>query len=334
LFAQPANAASQRFWFMLRDLMRFYTDAPRDAQPVENEEITLGEYLRAQRYGAAFIVDHLLPIAGANWSPLGGEVLSYPASAFIRFQLSHSMLKRKSRPTWRTIRGGSGRYVEKLRQAILGHVRTGTPVRQIRRRPDAIELSGIGSNEIYDQVVIATHADQALKILVDPCPIESAVLRSFRYRSNRGVLHSDAAMMPKLRRAWARWNYLGYRGDLETSCTATHWINPSQAIPEPTPLFVTVNPSGDLNDARVIHEQVYQHPVFDLAALRAQRGMWLTQGVRRTWYCGAYLGSGFHEDAIQLGLHVAEVLGGLQRPWQVENQSNRLPGAPTLGPPS
>lgn len=331
LFAQPRNALSPRFWSMLRDLLRFYANASRDAGEQDIADIALGDYLRAGRYGEAFLDDHLLPMAAAIWSAPCAEIMSYPAAAFLRFQHNHGLLKLADRPIWRTIRGGSARYVDKLSAAFSGRIRTGTPVRRISRAAATVELAGNGWSEQFDHVVIATHADQALAMLADPSPTESVVLRRFRYSENRAVLHSDDGMMPKSRRAWASWNHLGHRSRPDAACTVTYWMNRLQNLPREQQFFVTLNPPDELHEGVIVHEEVYQHPIFDAAALRAQSELWLCQGMRRTWYCGAYFGSGFHEDGLQSGLHVAEALGGVRRPWTVADPSGRLPVAPSLG---
>ena len=326
LFAQRGNLLRPRFWSMLQDITRFYRNASRDAVADHGHDLSLHEYLAAGRYGSAFRDDHLLPMAAAIWSAPCAEILTYPAAAFLRFQHNHGLLKLTDRPVWRTIDGGSAAYVRKLREAVAGEIRTGAPVREVRRRPNDVMLAGEGWSESFDHVVFATHADQALALLADAGTAERAVLGSFRYSCNRAVLHSDTALMPKRRRAWASWNHLGDRSRPDAPCVVTYWMNRLQALPGERPLFVTLNPPETLRADTILHEEVYEHPLFDARALAAQARLWSLQGMRRSWFCGAHLGSGFHEDGLQAGLAVAEILGGVRRPWQVEDESGRLPG--------
>lgn len=327
LFAQRGNLVRPRFWSMLQDLTRFYRNASRDAVTGGAAGLSLGDYLAAGRYGEAFRDDHLLPMAAAIWSAPCAEILSYPAAAFLRFHHNHGLLKLTDRPVWRTVTGGSEVYVRKLRAAFSGEARIGAPVRQVRRGPNDVVLTGEGWSESFDQVVFACHADQTLALLADAGTAETQALGAFRYSRNRAVLHGDAALMPKRRRAWASWNHLGERARPDAACAVTYWMNRLQGLPESQPLFVTLNPPETLRAETILHEEVYEHPLFDAAALGAQESLWALQGARRSWFCGAYFGSGFHEDGLQAGLAVAEALGGVRRPWQVRDESGRIPAS-------
>lgn len=330
LFAQRSNLVRPRFWAMLQDITRFYRHASRDALAGGAAGISLGDYLAAGGYGAAFRDDHLLPMAAAIWSAPCSEILSYPAAAFLRFHHNHGLLQLSDRPVWRTVTGGSSVYVERLRAAFSGEVRAGTPVRQVRRGANAVALAGDGWAETFDQVVFAGHADQTLAMLADPSQAESQALGAFRYSRNRAVLHGDETLMPKRRRAWASWNHIGHRAQPDSACAVTYWMNRLQGLPEVQPFFVTLNPPDTLRDGSILHEEIYEHPLFDAAALDAQERLWSLQGARRSWFCGAYFGSGFHEDGLQAGLAVAEALGGVRRPWNVRNESSRIPILPRL----
>ncbi|KRE00819.1 NADH-ubiquinone oxidoreductase subunit 6 [Bosea sp. Root670] len=330
LFAQRSNLVRPRFWAMLQDITRFYRNASRDTLAGGAADISLGDYLAAGGYGAAFRDDHLLPMAAAIWSAPCSEILSYPAAAFLRFHHNHGLLQLAGRPIWRTVTGGSGVYVQKLRTAFSGEVRLGSPVRQVRRGTNDVVLTGDGWNETFDQVVFASHADQTLAMLADPDQAEVETLGAFRYSRNRAVLHGDEALMPKRRRAWASWNHIGDRARPDAACAVTYWMNRLQGLPNEPPLFVTLNPPDTLRADTVLHEDIYDHPLFDAAALDAQQRLWWLQGTRRSWFCGAYLGSGFHEDGLQAGLAVAEELGGVRRPWRVRNESGRIPIGPRL----
>ncbi|PTM40028.1 FAD-dependent oxidoreductase [Bosea sp. 124] len=325
LFAQPRNLLSPRFWSMLQGIRRFYREGTEDSQATPMSALSLGDYLAAGRYGTAFRDDHLLPMAAAIWSAPCAEILSYPAAAFLRFHHNHGLLRLTDRPVWRTVSGASAVYVAKLREAFIGEIRTGTPVRQVRRQPNDVTLIGEGWSERFDEVVFACHADQALALLGDPSASETALLGAFRYSRNRAVLHGDAALMPKRRRAWASWNHLGDRSRPDEACAVTYWMNRLQALPTARPLFLTLNPPAALRGDAILHEETYEHPLFDAAALGAQARLWSLQGVRRSWFCGAHFGAGFHEDGLQAGLAVAEALGGVRRPWDVADESGRIP---------
>lgn len=325
LFAQRRNLLSPRFWAMLRGITRFYRDASRDALAGNAAEISLGDYLAAGGYGTAFRDDHLLPMAAAIWSAPCSEILSYPAAAFLRFHHNHGLLQLTGRPVWRTVTGGSAVYVERLRNAFSGEIRVAATVRQVRRRANDVVLAGDGWSERFDQVVFATHADQALALLADPGTAEAAALGAFRYSRNRAVLHADPGLMPRRRQAWASWNHIGGGTRPDAPCAVTYWMNRLQALPGERPLFVTLNPPDKLRPDSILHEESYDHPLFDAAALDAQARLWSLQGARRSWFCGAYFGAGFHEDGLQAGLAVAEALGGVRRPWRVRDESGRIP---------
>ncbi len=328
LFAQPGNAFSPRFWGMLRDLMRFYRQAPRDAAGLERELVSLGAYLAKGGYGAGFVQDHLLPMAAAIWSTPAAEVGGYPATAFIRFCENHGLLQLANRPVWRTVVGGSSAYIPKLTAPYAENIRLGCGVAGLRRHADHVHLrDSHGDTARYDAVVIASHAPQALAMLEDPSDAERALLGSIRTAPNRVVLHRDAGLMPRRRRAWASWNYLGQP---DGSLCVTYWMDHLMGLTGPRQHFVTLNPPG--TPAETLHEESLAHPQFDAAALRAQRALWSLQGTRRTWFCGAWFGAGFHEDALQAGLAVAEQLGGLRRPWAVPPGAARIHAPPALVP--
>lgn len=321
LLAQPVNALRPRFWSMLRDLLRFYSEAPRDAASLERDLISLDTYLARQGYGPGFVQDHLLPMAAAIWSTPAAEVGAYPATAFIRFCENHGLLQLRGRPVWRTVTGGSRAYVERLAASFRDSVRLGCSVETIRRDADGVRVrDALGRDDRFDDVVIATHAPQALAMLADPSDSERALLGALRTAPNRVVLHRDPRYMPRRRAAWASWNYVG-RAD--GGLCVTYWMDLLQRLPTADgPHFVTLNPPED--PAHILHEEAFAHPQFDAAAIRAQRALWTLQGTRRTWYCGAWFGAGFHEDGLQAGLAVAEHLGGVRRPWSVPAGSSRI----------
>ncbi len=331
LFAQPRNFVSPRFWSMLRDLLRFYRDAPRDIATLGIEH-RLGDYLRMRRYGAAFIEDHLLPMAAAIWSTSVGQIADHPASSFIRFCDNHGLLRLRDRPDWRTVVGGSRTYVDRLTSRYNDRIRLGRGARIIERLPDGIRIRDeAGAETRHDHVVIAAHADEALAMLADPSREETAFLGAMRYGENETVMHSDPGLMPQRRKSWASWNYLGTRGS--GALCVTYWMNRLQGLPEEFPVFVTLNPHRPPAPEHVFHRETYMHPIFDGAAMHAQRSLGSLQGQRRSWFCGAYFGSGFHEDGLSAGLAVAEALGGVERPWKAAPEKIRLPAfSPVLTP--
>jgi predicted NAD/FAD-binding protein len=328
LFAQKRNLVSPRFWRMIVDLVRFYRRAPRDLPNLG--DISLGAYLDRLGLGAAFRNDHLYPMAAAIWSTPVAQIPDYPAAAFIRFCDNHGLLNLGARPPWRTVEGGSRAYVERLSAPLAGRIRIHTPVRAVRRLPHGVDVVTDHGVQRFDHVVIATHGDLALAMLADADGEERRVLGAFGYRPNMAVLHSDPALMPKRRRVWSAWNYTAVGGakmggkDL-AALSVTYWMNCLQSwLPEDLPLFLTLNPPVQPDPALVHARIAYDHPVFDAAAGNAQSELWSLQGRRRTWFCGAHFGAGFHEDGLQAGLAVAEALGGVRRPWDVADESARI----------
>ncbi len=321
LFAQKSNLLRPRFWAMLADLLRFYR-ATRDNQAVlADDTTTLGDYLDAQGYGAGFQRDHILPMAAAIWSTPSARARDYPLSAFIRFCTNHGLLQITGRPVWRTVTGGSIAYVSRLAAPLAQCIRMQTPVRAVIRGINGVIVhTGDGDSTRHDHVVIATHADTALALLDAPSPRETALLGAFGYTRNQAVLHQDASLMPRRRGVWAAWNFIS--GDDNAAPCVTYWMNRLQGLDPATPLFLTLNPPRE--PAGVLHRESYAHPLFDAAAVRAQRALWSLQGQRRTWFCGAHFGAGFHEDGLQSGLAVAEALGGVRRPWTVADESGRI----------
>lgn len=317
------NLISPRFWSMTWDLLRFYRSAPLQLLAARDEMISLGDYLNRHSYGDAFQRDHLLPQAAAIWSASMSDIHQYPARAFVRFFENHGLLKLKGRPKWRTVEGGSRAYVEKLTAPFAARARLNTGAVSVRRDGGGVWVRDAqGHVARYDDVVIATHGDEALAMLEDPTPAERDLLGAFKYAKNRAVLHTDPAFMPRRAPLWASWNYVGDNPD--GGCVVTYWMNKLQNIECDEQIFLTLNPRTEPDPSTVLYETNYDHPLFDAAAIQAQERLWSLQGVRNTWFCGAHFGSGFHEDGLQAGLAVAEQLGGVRRPWAVENESSRI----------
>ena len=323
LLAQKRNAIRPRFWAMLSDLLRFYRNAPRDL-PVMGD-ISLDDYLSRNHYGPAFRDDHLYPMAAAIWSTPAMEVGRYPAAHFIKFCSNHGLLLLRNRPVWRTVVGGAQEYVKRITAPFADRIRLSTPVKTISRIPGYIEIAGeSGKFERFDDVVIATHADQALAMLSDATRAERRILGAFAYTKNRAVLHTDSSFMPRRRAAWSSWNYVADTRAGTGQPSITYWMNRLQPLGDTPDTFVTLNPVREPEQEKIIAEETYHHPVFDAGTEQMRQELWALQGLRNTWFCGAYFGSGFHEDGLQAGLAVAEDLGGVKRPWQVAEDSGRI----------
>jgi predicted NAD/FAD-binding protein len=326
MLGQRRNILRPRFWAMLKDVRRFYRDAPTFIANKNIGHWSLGYFLNAQGYSQPFINDHLLPMGAAIWSASAADMLDFPAAAFIRFFDSHGLLEIVNRPVWRTIDGGSREYVKRLTNCYRDSVLLGTPVKSVHRQYGGVFVEcDNGRRRRFDHVVVASHADQALGLLADADTQERQCLSAVRYSVNRAVLHSDTRLMPKRRRVWSSWNYLqSQHGSGETSLCVSYWMNRLQGIDPSQPLFVTLNPHIEPDAKHIIREFFYEHPLFDRSALAAQQHLWSLQGQRNTWFCGSYFGYGFHEDALQSGLAVAEAVGDVRRPWTVAGESDRI----------
>lgn len=320
----PRTILNPRFWSVVREVVRFYTTAPEAMRQMANQGMSLGEFLDACGYDAAFQLDHILPQAAAIWSCSVHEIRDYPAASFIAFCDSHGLMRFSKRPKWRTVEGGSRTYVAAIEADFPGEVRRKAGVTAVRRLGGRVEVKDAsGAVDLFDEIVLACHADQALRMLADPSHDEQVVLSCFRYTQNLVSLHSDRRMMPSRRHWWSSWNYMGHTGD-HSEATVSYWMNLLRRLPVERDLFVTLNPASRFELEGELMRETYEHPVFDGPAVEAQRRLWSLQGERGTWFCGAYFGAGFHEDGLQAGLAVAETLGGVRRPWIVPNESGRI----------
>ena len=314
-FGQLRNLASVSHWMLLKEINRFFRSASRRIA-LYHPDTPLGEFLARERFSHEFIHDHIMPMGAAIWSTSAREMLDFPARTFIDFYANHGLLQFKNRPDWNTVLGGSRSYVERLVADGSFDTVLNADIASIIRRPDRIQLeTADGVTRLFDHVVMATHADQALKLLGDAEGAERNLLEAFPYQENIAVLHRDARWMPKRNRIWSSWNYIksGDRDDSELC--VTYWMNRLQSLPTRENLFVTLNPTADIRPETIEKSMAFDHPVFNADSFRAQENMFALQGYRRTWYCGSYLGHGFHEDGIASGLAVAEQLGGIARPW-------------------
>jgi predicted NAD/FAD-binding protein len=321
LFAQRRNLLRPRFLKMLSEILRFHREAPMLLQD-HGAEISLGDYLGQRHYGNAFVHDYLVPMGAAIWSTDPARLFDFPARFFVRFLHNHGMLTVHDRPVWRVIRGGSARYVERLAAPWRDRVRLGTPVEQVRRLPDGVQLAVRGGPlERYDHVFLACHADQALALLADPTPEERAVLGALPYQRNEAVLHTDTTLLPRSRRAWAAWNY--HCGADDARVALTYNMNILQGLQTRSTYCVTLNATAQIDPARILRRVDYEHPLYTPAGVAAQRrhaeisAAPRTHG--RTHYCGAYWGYGFHEDG------VASAHAALRRFDEVHDAQRDLP---------
>lgn len=333
LLAQPTLLLKPRFWRMLRDLLRFYREAPK--QIPADGRMTLGEYLEEHGYSREFIEDHLLPFGAAIWSTPKSLMLDYPAASFIRFCSNHGLLQVNNRPQWRTVSRGSQSYVKAVADAIgSDSILTGFSVEGIERRHDGVSIRAEDGRSVQaDDLVLATHADQALACLDEPSAEEISLLAPFRYEANHAYLHTDISYLPKRKRAWCAWNYVEKGNGDSQRVSLSYWMNRLQNLEGDTQYVVTLNPDEAPDESLVLRSQVYEHPLFNAETWKSQQQLWSLQGRNRTWFCGSYFGSGFHEDAVQSGLAVAEQLGGFERPWELENPSNRIVVTGGVRPP-
>ncbi|MEP7185930.1 MAG: FAD-dependent oxidoreductase [Rhodanobacter sp.] len=306
LFCQRRNLLSPRFIGMVRDLMRFYREAPA-LLDTQAEGPSLGEYLAQNRYGTAFRDEHLVPMASALWSSPPTQILAFPARYLVQFMVNHQMLQISDRPQWRVVQGGSQTYVKALRARWTVKERLNCPVRRVRRDPSGVEIESAAGVEYFDEVVLACHSDQALALLADADPREQSILGAMPYQANETVLHTDASLLPANRKAWAAWNAWLPRNPDEP-CTVSYCMSLLQNIEAPEPFVVTLNRSDAINPEKVLARMQYHHPVYSRTSVAAQGRKAEIQGQRHTWFAGAYWGWGFHEDGMRSAVEVAEAL--------------------------
>lgn len=314
LLAQPGNVFRPAFLSMLAQVFRLSRSAERLLADPDIDTLTLGQLLERDGYGRAFIDWYLVPMGAAIWSTPSGAMLDFPAGTFLRFCDNHGLLHVTGKPLWKSVPGGARRYTLALADRVSGRVRTGARVACVQRHDDRVEVRlASGETRAYEGVVLACHTDDALGMLADPSPEESAVLSAIPYRANDVSLHTDASVLPRHRNAWAAWNYVsdGY-GDAPV---AVHYqLNVLQRHEVPTRLLVSLNSVRPIEESRVIERFSASHPQFGAGATDAQKRLGTIQGVRRTWYAGAWQRYGFHEDGCLSGLNVAAQFG-IMPPW-------------------
>ncbi len=315
LFAQKRNLLRPSHWRMLADIVRFFR-AARELSAAGGDGPDLGTFLARGGYSRAFVDRHLLPMAAAIWSCPTAAMMAFPAHSLARFFSNHGLLQVFDRPLWRTVKGGAQVYRDRLLADIGERALAHAGAAHVAPGHHGIVVHDTaGGSRRFDRVVFACHADEALRLIDGPTPAERDILGRFAFQPNRAVLHQDERLMPVRRRAWASWNYLAERDAAgATGVSVTYWMNRLQNLPAEYPLFVSLNPLAEPRAHTKLAEFDYMHPVFDAAALAAQRRLPEIQGVRGLHFCGAWTGHGFHEDGLRSGFAVAEALGA-RRPW-------------------
>ena len=320
LFAQRKNIFSPRFIKMLLAVNRFNSDAIKALDDPSLREVTLADYVRAGAYGEDFFNLYLVPMSSAVWSTPPEKMLQFPASSLLRFFHNHGFLGLSTQHQWWTLDGGSREYVKRITEPFHDRIRTNhAATRIVRAGSRVIVMTAQGQAESFDQVIMATHADVALKLLVNPTPDESRILRCFQFQSNTATLHTDTTVMPKTKRAWSSWNYQLVRGPEGRIDPATHyWMNSLQGVSDTEQFFVSINRAADIEPEKVQQTIKYAHPLFDLAALNAQdeiAGLNAdATGTTNTYFVGAYQRYGFHEDGLWSAFQLCELLLG-EDPW-------------------
>jgi predicted NAD/FAD-binding protein len=309
MLAQRTNIARPPRWMLGVDILRFYRDTRRVLRRGPFQTDTLGEYLRARRYSGEFSRHFLVPLAAAVWSTSPRQALDFPLRHFLQFLTNHGIIGLQPANKWRTVAGGSRNYIRAMLDTFPGQTHLAAPPTRIERRPDSVHVQlASGECRSFDQVVLACHADEALALLVDPSEAERRALGAFSYTSNRVVLHSDVSLLPARPAARGSWNYATRDCRSDSALAMTYHLNRLQALSGTRDYCVSVNPRH-IHPGKIIQEMTYDHPQYTFETLEAQQVMERINGERRTWYAGAHLGYGFHEDGLASGARVAAAFG-------------------------
>ena len=315
IFAQRKNIFNKSHWCMLKEIVRFNAACTR--LYMDNcipEDQTLGEYLQLQGYSEKFIHFYILPMVSAIWSSPIGTAAAMPLTFFVRFFHNHGLLTVTQQPQWYTIKGGSHQYLQPLTEKYKDSIYTNCPVLKVKRNSDSVSVAtALFGEQLFDEVIFACHSDQALKLLADPSSAETEILAAIPYQSNQVVLHSDIRLLPRLRRAWASWNYFllnhGEADSVSKSVALTYNMNILQKLNSATTFCVTVNAGKAIAPEKIYGEYHYSHPMFTRESVAAQARWAEISGVNHTHFCGAYWRNGFHEDGVVSAIRVAEMLG-------------------------
>jgi predicted NAD/FAD-binding protein len=323
IFAQRTNLVSPAFLRMLVDIVRFSGMAERLLHDESVDPLTLGELLAREGLGKGFTDWYLIPMGSAIWSTPPGQMLGFPAKSFLRFCDNHGLLHISGKPQWRSVVGGSKTYVEAATSAISGEARVSAPVERVERRSDGVIVQWPDGQERYDAVVIAAHANQALRMLADPSQSEREILGAFGASANDTVLHTDTSFLPSNERTHASWNYYSEVAEMTAGrLSLTYYLNRLQPLGVDAPLLVTLNPVREPDPELVIGRIAYEHPLFSGQAIAAQGRLGDIQGTQRTWFTGAWQRYGFHEDGLLSAVRVAEAMGA-DLPWSDELDDTR-----------
>jgi len=324
LFGQRRNLLSPTFWGLLRNILKFNAIAQKTRLDDLSTSFPLDAFLDEAGLSRAFREHYLYPMAAAIWSCPWGEIGRFPAVTFLRFFRNHGLIQLNDRPQWHTVEGGASTYMQRLIDDLGERAHSGVAVRAVTRSASGIDvILADGRVAQFDEVVLACHSDQALRLLDDSTPLQRSVLGAIPYQENRVLLHRDAAMMPRRRRVWASWNYLAEPiDDPARAVSVTYWMNSLQRLATRNNYFVSLNPWREPASDTVVAEYVYEHPVFSLGALSAQRQLHRIQGTDGLWFAGAWTGYGFHEDGMRSGVEVARALGA-EIPWESQIDVSR-----------
>lgn len=314
IFAARRNLADPRFLRMLRDILHFNANADRVARP----GMSIGDLLGALGTGHWFRDRYIQPFSGAIWSTPKEKILDFPARAMIDFFRNHALLSASGQHQWHTVRGGSVEYVRRLEADLRlrgVEIRTRAPVAAVQRSASGAQVRATGGAwEDFDEVILATHSDQALAMLADPSPDERAALGAVAYQDNVAVLHSDTSMMPRRRKVWSSWTYTEHCPEDRERISLSYWMNSLQPIPQDDPLFVTLNATRPIDSAKIHDVHTFRHPVFDAGAFAAQGQLRALNGTRSTWYCGAWMRNGFHEDGFASAVDAVQAMAAQNAP--------------------
>jgi len=309
VFAQRRRIFSPSFVSMLRDILRFNARAAENLRLADISPLSLEQLLENGAYGAMFRDAYLMPMAAAIWSSSPRDILQFPASTFLRFCQNHALLQVNDRPQWQTVLGGGREYVRKI-AVTLPEYRLLAPVQRIERTDEGVWVTSNRGREKFDAAICATHAPQTLQMMADLNEDERAILSAIHYQRNTAILHTDIRLMPRHHKVWSAWNYLGgMKVDQQRPVCVSYWLNKLQNLPFQTQVMVTLNPYTPPDSSAVLAQFNYEHPIFDHAAIAAQKKLPAIQGKNRVWFAGAWTGYGFHEDGLKSALRIASDFG-------------------------